>query len=139
MNDILTEKQIRSYRENGFLVVDGLIDRPLIDRARTVVDDLLGSGRDDVGEREPDDPAMVRRIWSPTTRDAVFNEILEAPRLVDAVAQLIGDDVVFQYSKLNVKPPRVGSVVSWHQDFAYYPHTNTDLVAVMVHFDEATR
>ena len=26
----------------------------------------------------------------------------------------------------------------WHQDFAYFPHTNTDLVAVMVLLDDST-
>ena len=63
----------------------------------------------------------------------------EDPRLLDAVEQLIGPNIVLQYSKLNVKPPRVGSVVEWHQDFAYYPHTNTDLVASLIYLDNATR
>lgn len=138
MSDVLTKDQISTYHETGFCVVEGLLEPQLVDRARGVVDALLESGRDDVGEREPDDPAMVRRIWSPTTRDRVFGEMLESPRLVDAVSQVVGENVVFQYSKLNVKAPQVGSSVAWHQDFAYYPHTNTDLVAVLIYLDDAT-
>jgi len=29
-------------------------------------------------------------------------------------------------------------VVDWHQDFAFYPHTNTDLVTAMIYLDDAT-
>jgi Phytanoyl-CoA dioxygenase (PhyH) len=140
MREALTKDQLSEYQENGFCVVEGLVERGLVERARGVVDTLLQLPEgDNVGEREPDDPTKVRRIWSPTTRDPVFNEILESPGLLDAVSQLVGDNVVFQYSKLNVKPPQVGSVVAWHQDFAYYPHTNTDLVAVLLYLDDATR
>jgi ectoine hydroxylase-related dioxygenase (phytanoyl-CoA dioxygenase family) len=60
------------------------------------------------------------------------------PRLLDAVEQLIGPDILFHYSKLHMKGPRVGSVVEWHQDFSYYPHTNTDLATAMIYLDDAT-
>jgi phytanoyl-CoA hydroxylase len=139
MDRALTTQQIKQYEESGFCIVDGLIEQDLIAQARRVVDTLLSS--DDVSkiaEAEPEDPTQARRIWSPTARDGVFAQIAESPRLLDAVAQLIGDNVMYQYSKLNIKPPRVGSVVSWHQDFAYYPHTNTDLVAVLIYLDDAT-
>ncbi|GAA0927031.1 phytanoyl-CoA dioxygenase family protein [Virgisporangium aurantiacum] len=140
MTEILTGHDVKTYRDNGFLVVEGLVGDELVDRARGFVDALLASdATDGVGEPEPEDPAMIRRVWAPTSRDPVFNEIVEYPPLLDAVSQLVGDDVEFQYSKLNIKAPRVGSVVEWHQDFAYYPHTNTDLVAVLIYLDDATR
>ncbi|MCZ7415176.1 phytanoyl-CoA dioxygenase family protein [Streptomyces sp. WMMC897] len=60
------------------------------------------------------------------------------PRLLDVVEQLIGPDVLFHYSKLHLKAPHVGSVVEWHQDFSYYPHTNTDLVTALIYLDDAT-
>lgn len=140
MAKILTQSQVDFYRENGFCVVDGIFDTELIDRARAVVDGLLSSADlASVAEAEPEDGTKARRIWAPTSRDELFAAIAEDPRLLDAVEQLIGPDIVLQYSKLNVKPPRVGSVVEWHQDFAFYPHTNTDLVATLIYLDEATR
>ncbi|GAA1982332.1 phytanoyl-CoA dioxygenase family protein [Catenulispora subtropica] len=139
MSNVLTEKQIDSYRESGFLVVEGLFEDELVERARRTVDRLL-SGPDlgAVAETEPGDPTVARRIWAPTSRDEVFGRIAEYPRLLDTVADLIGENLVLQYSKLNVKAPRVGSVVQWHQDFAFYPHSNIDLVAALIYLDDAT-
>jgi ectoine hydroxylase-related dioxygenase (phytanoyl-CoA dioxygenase family) len=140
MENVLSQRQLDFYRENGFCVVDGIFDTEVIEKARAVVDDLLS--RDDlasVAEAEPEDGSKARRIWAPTSRDELFAGIAEDARLLDAVEQLIGPNIVLQYSKLNVKPPRVGSVVEWHQDFAYYPHTNTDLVASLIYLDDATR
>jgi hypothetical protein len=37
-----------------------------------------------------------------------------------------------------MKGPKVGSVVEWHQDFSYYPHTNTDLLSALVFLDDAS-
>lgn len=140
MGNILTESQKRFYQENGFCVVEGIFQNGVLDKARGIVDDLLSSpDLSSVAEAEPEDGSKARRIWAPTARDQIFADLAEDSRLLDAVSQLIGEDIVLQYSKLNVKPPRVGSVVEWHQDFAYYPHSNTDLVAALIYLDDATR
>ncbi|MEU2793422.1 phytanoyl-CoA dioxygenase family protein [Streptomyces sp. NPDC007100] len=140
MGNVLSSTQVKSFRENGFCVVEGIFENGVIDRARAVVDALLADpGLSDLAETEPEDATKARRIWAPTARNEVFADLAEHPRLIDAVAQLIGEDVVLQYSKLNVKPPQVGSVVEWHQDFAYYPHTNQDLLASLIYLDDATR
>jgi phytanoyl-CoA hydroxylase len=140
MGNSLSEEQVGFYRQNGFCVADGIFDAALLEKARAVIDGLLSSADlAGVAEAEPEDSSKARRIWAPTSRDELFADIAVDSALLDAVEQLIGPDIVLQYSKLNVKPPRVGSVVEWHQDFSYYPHTNTDLVAALIYFDDATR
>jgi ectoine hydroxylase-related dioxygenase (phytanoyl-CoA dioxygenase family) len=59
-------------------------------------------------------------------------------RLADAVESLIGPNFNLQHSKLNMKPAKVGSPVEWHQDMAYFPHTNDDLVTTLIYLDDAT-
>ena len=39
-------------------------------------------------------------------------------------------------SKLNMKAPKYGSPVEWHQDWAFYPHTNDDILAIGVMLDD---
>jgi phytanoyl-CoA hydroxylase len=80
----------------------------------------------------------VRRIWSPTQKHPAFAHMAADPQLLDTVAALIGSNILFHYSKLNMKGPRVGSVVEWHQDFSYYPHTNTSLLSALIFLDDAT-
>ena len=41
-----------------------------------------------------------------------------------------------QGSKLNMKAAHYGSPVEWHQDWAFYPHTNDDILAIGVMLDD---
>ena len=52
---------------------------------------------------------------------------------------LLGPDIQLQHSKLATQPQqkRKGGF-RWHQDFAFFPHTNSDLAAVMVILDDST-
>ena len=38
-----------------------------------------------------------------------------------------------------MKPAKYGSLVEWHQDFAFLPHTNDDIVSTLVYLDDATK
>ena len=49
---------------------------------------------------------------------------------------LLGEHVRFRNSKLNIKAAHGGSAVYWHQDWAFYPHTNPDLLAVGIMIDD---
>ena len=49
---------------------------------------------------------------------------------------MIGPDLRLHGSKLNLKSPQYGSPVEWHQDWAFYPHTNDDILAIGVMLDD---
>ena len=144
---MLTEARIAAYRRDGFTVCEGFL-------SQAEVDDLLGEadavcagstkGCHDATrlEMEPDQPpegTAVRRLYEPCSYYPVARALSELDRLVDAVEQLCGPNLVFHYSKLNVKPAEVGSVVEWHQDLSYYPLTNRDSLAVLFYLDETDR
>jgi len=74
-----------------------------------------------------------------TTKDPIFKNLALDLRITKRVANLIGDDIQLQHSKLATKPRKRGvGEFAWHQDFARFPHTNRDLVAVTVTLDDAT-
>ena len=79
----------------------------------------------------------LRRIIDPYERHEAFRAVAHDSRIVDRVESLLGPDLDLQHSKLNMKPARVGSPVHWHQDLAYYPHTNEGVMAVLVYIDAA--
>ena len=41
-------------------------------------------------------------------------------------------------NKINIKAPEYGAAVEWHQDWAFYPHTNDDLLEVGIALDDMT-
>ncbi|MEV7602220.1 phytanoyl-CoA dioxygenase family protein [Kitasatospora sp. NPDC089797] len=134
-----TAALVKEYRANGFAVVERLFDPSEVAELNSAITEILDvSDISSVAEVEPGDNGMARRIWSPTKQHAAFERAAAHPVLLDHIEALIGPDILFHYSKLHLKAPQVGSVVEWHQDFAYYPHTNTDLVTALVYLDDTT-
>jgi phytanoyl-CoA hydroxylase len=56
--------------------------------------------------------------------------------VLDILKKLIGPDLRLHGSKLNMKSAHYGSPVEWHQDWAFYPHTNDDILAIGVLLDD---
>ena len=141
-----SDEQIEHYRNEGFIVVERLFDADDLTRVdatiRQMTDQAL-SGGDHSGilELEPlpvDGQRVPRRIFNPYDQHEVFRALAHDPRLLDRIESLIGGNFNLQHSKLNMKPAQVGSAVEWHQDMAFFPHTNDDLVSTLVYLDDAT-
>jgi ectoine hydroxylase-related dioxygenase (phytanoyl-CoA dioxygenase family) len=71
-------------------------------------------------------------------RHPLFEKYCRDPRIVARVADLIGDGIELQHSKLNAKPGggATGGAVAWHQDWPFFQHTNFDLLACTIHMDD---
>jgi ectoine hydroxylase-related dioxygenase (phytanoyl-CoA dioxygenase family) len=143
---MLTRDQIESYFERGFTIAEGVVDRTMLDRARAVVDAIVANARSvtrsneiyDLEESHTPDSPRVRRIKEPVDRDALFWHLLRTNGVIDPIKQLIGPNLRLHGSKLNMKSAGYGSPVEWHQDWAFYPHTNEDVLAIGVMLDDVT-
>ena len=143
----LTEEQVEHYRCEGYVVLPAFFGSDVLAqlsrRIQQIGDDALAGGDyDKILEVEPETVAgqtVVRRIYNPYDQHDDFKNLANDRRLVDCIESLIGPDINLQHSKLNMKPPSVGSVVEWHQDLAFFPHTNDDLVTVLIYLDDAIR
>lgn len=143
---MLSRQQIEQYNDQGAIVVPGMLDRAQIARMNAVLAQLVERSRDvdahdDIYDLEPGhtrDEPRVRRIKKPHVVDAVFADFMRSHALLQVVRQLIGPSVRLYGSKLNLKSPQFGSPVEWHQDWAFYPHTNDDVLAVGVMLDDTT-
>lgn len=134
----LEQKEIESYKETGYLLVKNLFDKSEVNYLLEAIQEILeNNSLQSVAEIEPENPSAPRRIWSPTKRSERFNVIARSSKLLDRIESLIGPNILFHYSKLNMKAPKVGSIVEWHQDFSFYPHTNTDLLSCLIYLDDA--
>jgi phytanoyl-CoA hydroxylase len=141
---MISQSDVELYRTHGYVVVPNLVDpgtlaemrrviAGLVERARTV------SAHDDVYDLEPShrpDRPRVRRIKKPHALAAVFDRAMRDERILSVSRQLLGPGVRLYGSKLNIKAPEYGSPVEWHQDWAFYPHTNDDVLAVGVMLDD---
>ena len=143
---MLSEQQVQSYRDDGYLAVPDVLSAAEVAELQRVTDELVEASRSvtahtDVYDLEPGHSAAqprVRRIKSPDRQHEVYARTLRHPAILDVVEQLIGPGVRGQSTKLNVKAAGYGSPVEWHQDWAFYPHTNDDILAVGVCIDAMT-
>jgi phytanoyl-CoA hydroxylase len=141
---MLNREQIEYYRENGFLAVESVYSPEEMAEARAVIQQLVERSREvtahtDVYDLEPGhtpEAPRVRRIKNPCTVHPVFDRLARSERLLDIIGALIGPEIRFHNSKLNMKAAEYGSPVEWHQDFSFYPHTNDDVLAVGVALDD---
>ena len=143
---MLSQDQKDFFWENGYLLVEGLVPSAMIAEARTATDDLVAASRfvaknDERYDLEDDHSATsphVRRIKEPHTAHTVFDRLLRGDLILDVVADLLGEHLRFQHTKLNIKPGRGGEAVEWHQDWAFYPHTNDNILEVGIMLDDCT-
>ena len=143
---MLTRDQIEEYSERGFTLAEGVLDGGMLSRARSIIDGIVANARsvtrnDEVYDLEdshtPERP-RVRRIKQPIDRDPLFWELLRSEGVIGPVKQLIGQNLRLHGSKLNMKSAGYGAPVEWHQDWAFYPHTNDDVLAIGVMLDDVT-
>jgi phytanoyl-CoA hydroxylase len=134
------------YEENGYLIVPELLGSSEVGELRRALDQVLTeadglqasnakfalSAPEAGGGRR-----YVKRVFNPIARHEAFERLVFHPRILDIVENVIGPNITLQQTKLNLKPPAEDARFEWHQDYPFFPHTNFDLVAVMVFLDDA--
>ena len=97
-----------------------------------------GRPRFDMAAGHSADHPLLRRVNDPVAISDAYLDVMRSSAMVDGVADLIGPDVRFHHSKINSKLPGSGTEVRWHQDFAFTPHSNDDVVTALLMIDEVT-
>jgi ectoine hydroxylase-related dioxygenase (phytanoyl-CoA dioxygenase family) len=131
---MLTAQQVAAYHRDGFVAIDGVFSPAEVEAWHAAAtDDAIGAEQRRAGADE-----RAYHLLGLTARHPAFLALARDPRLTGRVAQLLGPDLQLQHSKLATKPPKAGAgAYAWHQDFAFFPHSNTSLAAVMVLLDDA--
>ncbi|NND89929.1 MAG: phytanoyl-CoA dioxygenase family protein [Granulosicoccus sp.] len=143
---MLNSLQIESYRKDGYLVLEDVLEPEQLATLRAITEEFIERSRlhthsDDVFDLDPAHSAgnpRLSRIKLPHKQHPAFWKIVRSERVCSVLTSLLGADVRLHNSKLNTKPPGGGAAVEWHQDWAFYPHTNDDLLAVGIMLDDVT-
>ena len=141
---MLIQAQIDEYNETGALVVPNILSTAEVAELRTVTNGFVDRARhiskhDDIYDLEDTHSAAeprVRRIKTPHAFHPAYAGLVTHKGIMDALTPLIGPNIRFDTAKLNMKSAGFGAAVEWHQDWAFYPHTNDDLCAVGIMMDD---
>jgi phytanoyl-CoA hydroxylase len=140
---MLSQAEIDAYRRDGFIVVPDVLSPDQMEALRRVTDEFVRNAaavaaNDEVYDLEDSHSAVeprVRRIKTPHLHHAEYARAARHPRIVELLKDLWGT-VRLDTGKLNMKSAGYGAPVEWHQDWAFYPHTNDDLAAVGIMLDD---
>ncbi|MGI9500181.1 MAG: phytanoyl-CoA dioxygenase family protein [Geminicoccaceae bacterium] len=149
----LSEIQKTFFWDNGYLVVEDMVSADLLTRLQQDFSDwveesrghreaygetLDGRPRFDLEKGHSKGNPALRRVNAPVEVSEAYYEAMADSRMTDCVAELIGPNVKLHHTKINSKLPGAATVVKWHQDFPFTPHSNDDLVTALLMVDEVT-
>lgn len=142
---MLTQSQIQQYEKDGYTIVRDALPPDLLSQLQRITDEIVESARGisshtDVLDLEPShtpENPRVRRIKTPQLAHPFYRELAGHVCVMSALRPLIGNDIRLRAGcKINMKSAEFGSAVEWHQDWAFYPHTNDDVLAVGILLDD---
>ena len=142
--EILSPRQLRQYREDGFFVLEDVLSAGELAGLRRATDEMVEGARGltrhtpiyDLEDSHTPQQPRVRRITQPDKVHPAFGALVRHPKILAALRDLWGPNLRYQFAKLNMKSAGFGAAVEWHQDWAFYPHTNDDLAAVGIMLDD---
>ena len=143
---MLTREQVEQYHREGYIFVPDVYPPEEMEELRRITDEFVEKSRavtqhTEVYDLEPGHGAAMprlRRLKNPIKQHPAYDRCMRNPALLDIVGQLISPGIRYQNTKLNLKSGDLGSAVEWHQDIAFYPHTNESVLAVGVCIDDMT-
>ena len=137
----LTPEQFAEFHRDGYLWLRGLFTEEetglLARTARN--DNALDNASSTMDDGEGNDVRLS--LWN-HPGDGIYGMFARCRRVVDAVEQLLADEVYHYHSKMILKDAKTGGAWAWHQDYGYWYQNGVlfpDLVSVMISVDPATR
>lgn len=128
---VLSEHEIEQFNRDGYLTGIPIFSSEEIAEHRRYFDDLLARVVAEGGDS-----------YSISTAHRKYGhvyDLLTNRRIVEYVADLLGENVIGWGSHYFCKMPGDGKAVTWHQDCSYWPLTPSKAVTVWLAIDDADR
>jgi len=137
--NMITSAQLEQYQRDGFLFIENALTEIQVDELQSATRRLILESADitesndqyDLDAGHSAEQPRLTRIKLPHLLDPVFRQVMQSDQVTNLIKPLLNTEHVrLHTSKLNTKEPHGGQAVEWHQDWAFYPHTNDDLLAI---------
>jgi phytanoyl-CoA hydroxylase len=152
IGNILSEEQVAFYRDNGYVLVKGLLNREEAAALRQESHDLAerlmrhrsidatwGSAAEMQQKTAKPVQTKLLHCHDVQFQSAAFSRLIVDERLTGAASQIMNTpNVQLHHTKMFIKPPEKGSPFPMHQDAPYFLHDNHSMIAAIVHFDDAS-
>lgn len=125
---MLTEAALRQYQEQGYYAPVRVMPRQEADALRAKLEAF-----------EADAGALAGKLrHKPHLLFTWLNDLVRHPRILDAVEDVIGPNILCWGSSFFIKEKRNPGFVSWHQDSTYWGLDPADVVTAWVALSDST-
>lgn len=151
MTTSLTPKQLETYHQDGYLVVEDLVTPEELVALRERLREYTHGGRENPGLIFQVEPRIqrgelkvaqwgdgIRKIDGLVQHDDRFRRLGTHPNLLSILEPILGPDIKMFRNSLLLKPPEIGSQKGWHQDSPYWPIEPMELCSCWFPLDDAT-
>jgi ectoine hydroxylase-related dioxygenase (phytanoyl-CoA dioxygenase family) len=152
--NVLSETDIATFWQNGYVTVENAVTDDELKCLQSEFSNWVAESRDhtepwgtptvdnrprfDIGAEHTAKNPALRRVNNPPEISDTYLNVMRGAAVVSMVADLIGPNIKYHHCKINSKLPGNNTVVHWHQDFPYTPHTNDDIVTALLMLDDVT-
>ena len=144
MKQYLSKNQVKSYHEDGYLIIKEFCSKEEIEKLYDTAlhDDAINKNALDLNDQSGKKTKLS--LWFTPGND-VFGYLSCSEKIVGSVSQLLDSEspVCHFHSKLMQKKPRIGGAWEWHQDFGYWYKNQfmfpNQLISVMVALSTANK
>ena len=147
-------KRLSDFNRDGFVMLEDALTESQLEVMRNQLDRWIAMSRQhktnfgstmdgrprfdlEPKSHSSNNPAL-RRISSPIEISDEYLEITRDNRALDLAANIFGPNIKIVNTKVNLKLPGSGTMVKYHQDFPFEPHSNDDLVTTLYFLDDVT-
>ena len=138
---IITESLKNLFDQDGFLHIKSLFNTEEIDLLKKTAVEDRELDKHSFGRADGEGGTVRLSLWNHPGNN-IYGMIARSNRVVNAVEDLLVDEVYHYHSKMILKDPEIGGAWAWHQDYGYWYQNGVlfpDLVSVFIAVDKATR
>lgn len=138
---ILSDSQIADFHRDGYVIVRGLFDAEETNILRHAAKADAALQKNSYSVDDGKGAAIKLALWNKAGEN-IYGMVARCPRVVDAMEQLLGDEVYHYHSKMSIKEPFTGGAWNWHQDYGYWYLNGClfpDLASAFIAVDPNTR
>ena len=129
MGKVLSDAQIARYRAEGYLFPIDVLSAEEAARARAALEAHEARFGGELPKALRHKPHLTMR-WA--------DELIHHPRILDAVEDVIGPDILCWESVIFAKGPKTPDYIAWHQDITYWGLGSDDVVTAWLALSPST-
>src|SRR5262245_56767311 len=143
MNTELTQQEIDSYRQDGFLAIENFLTSGELSTWRSVTEDAVATRlRSQEFHNQAEAGTFYASVFTQCLKLADIHgpiaRLILDPKIAAMAATLAGiDGIRLWHDQALFKPP-YGNPTGWHHDAPYWSFSSRDAISIWIALDDAT-